>query len=269
VTKAVILAAGRGTRMRAPDDSVNLTPEQHEAAEHGLKAMVPVPRPFLDHVLSAVADAGFTEVCLVVAPEHGAIRDRYARDGATSRLRVHAVNQLAPLGSADALLAAEGFAAGEPFVVLNGDNWYPPDALAQLRAAEPPATLAFARDGLLRDGAIPADRIASYAILDVDADGFVRRVTEKPPAESLHALGPDARVSMTCWLFDARIFDACRAVEPSPRGELELPSAVQYAIDHLGVRVRALPVDAPVLDLSRRADIPVVSARLAGVPVAL
>jgi hypothetical protein len=58
-------------------------------------------------------------------------------------------------------------------------------------------------------------------------------------------------------------------VPPSPRGELELPAAVQYAIDVLGVRFRVIHADAPVLDLSQRADIPIVAARLRGVTVSL
>ncbi len=74
---------------------------------------------------------------------------------------------------------------------------------------------------------------------------------------------------MNCWLLTAEIFDACRRVPSSPRGELELPLAVQYAIDVIGMRVRVLPVDAPVLDLSHRADIPAVAARLGGMQISL
>jgi hypothetical protein len=44
---------------------------------------------------------------------------------------------------------------------------------------------------------------------------------------------------------------------------------VQWAIDHLGARIRAIPVRAGVLDLSQRADIPAVAERLAGVEVRL
>ncbi|MBV9881095.1 MAG: nucleotidyltransferase family protein [Gemmatirosa sp.] len=260
--KAVILAAGRGTRMREPDPAARLTPEQSAAADRGAKAMMPIHgRPFLDHALGALADAGVDDACLVVGPEHDEIGARYGGD-TWRRPGVRIAVQERPLGSADAVLAAEPFAAGEPFIVVNGDNLYPAAAVAALLATPAPATLAFARAGLLRDGAIPAERIAAYAILDVDVEGIVRGVLEKPSAEVLARFGDDARVSMNCWLFDARIFDACRAVPPSPRGELELAGAVQVLIDVLGARVRAVPVDASVLDLSRRGDVAVVESRL-------
>ena len=122
--------------------------------------------------------------------------------------------------------------------------------------------------GLLRDGQIAPERIARYALLDVGGDGMLRRIVEKPDAAAERTLH-DAPVSMNCSLLTPAIFGACRAVAPSPRGELELPLAIQYAIDKMGMRVRVLPVDAPVLDLSHRADIPAVASRLARLTVNL
>jgi dTDP-glucose pyrophosphorylase len=78
-----------------------------------------------------------------------------------------------------------------------------------------------------------------------------------------------ALVSMNLWGFDAGIFDPCRTVPPSSRGELELPVAVQHAIDSYGRRFRAVPMDAPVLDLSSRADIASVAEALANADVRL
>ena len=68
---------------------------------------------------------------------------------------------------------------------------------------------------------------------------------------------------MNCWRFDSRIFEACRDVARSRRGELELPEAVGLAVRR-GVRFRALRASGAVLDLSRRADAADVSRRLAG-----
>ncbi|MDQ6886046.1 MAG: sugar phosphate nucleotidyltransferase [Gemmatimonadota bacterium] len=269
VTKAVILARGLGTRMRARDDTTSLAPEQADAADSGMKAMIPIGRPFLDYVLSALADAGFTDICLVIGPEHHAIREYYGSTARPTRLRVTFAVQAAALGTADAVLAAEQFVAGESFVVLNADNYYPVESLATLRAGREPAVLAFDRAGLLRESAIAPERIASYALLDVDPDGHLRRVLEKPGEDALTRFGSTVPVSMNCWRFTSAIFRACRDVPPSSRGELELPLAVQYAIDVLGVRFELIPVNATVLDLSRRADIPAVAERLADVEVRL
>ena len=267
--KAVVLARGLGTRMRTRDDAAAIAPEQAAVADQGVKALIPVlGRPFLDYVLAALADAGFTDVCLVIGPEHQAIREHYSQTAVPRRARIRFAIQAQPLGTADAVLAAEAFVAGEPFLVLNADNYYPPEVLAALRSQAPPATLAFTRDGLLRDGQIPPERIARYALLDVGADGVLRRIVEKPDEAAARTLG-DAPVSMNCWLLNPAIFDACRRVPPSPRGELELPLAIQYAIDAMGVRVHVLSVDAPVLDLSQRADIRGVASRLEGLKVRL
>jgi len=72
-------------------------------------------------------------------------------------------------------------------------------------------------------------------------------------------------VSMNCWRFGPSIFTACRGITPSPRGELELPNAVRHSVRVLGERYRAIPVDAGVLDLSRREDIAEVERRLSGI----
>ena len=52
IRKAVILARGLGTRMRKADTGAALDSAQQAAADSGLKAMIPVGRPFLDYVLS-------------------------------------------------------------------------------------------------------------------------------------------------------------------------------------------------------------------------
>jgi glucose-1-phosphate thymidylyltransferase len=255
--------------MRARDDDAAVAPEQAAVADQGVKALIPVlGRPFLDYVLAALADAGFTDVCLVIGPEHQAIREYYSRTAVPRRVRIRFAVQPQPRGTADAVLAAEAFVGAEPFLVLNADNYYPPEVLAALRSQAPPATLVFTRDGLLRDGQIPPERIARYALLDVGADGVLRRIIEKPDEAAARTLG-DAPVSMNCWLLTPQILNACRRVRPSPRGELELPLAIQYAIDEMGMRVHLLPVDAPVLDLSHRADIATVASRLAGLNVRL
>ena len=263
-TKAVILAAGLGTRMQRPDPSIALTPAQSGAADAGMKALIPVPHAFLDYSLGALADAGVTDVCIVVSPRSDAIRAYYSRPGAVTRLRVAFAVQYEPLGSADAVLAAEEFTRGEPFLVVNSDNLYPADALAALRTAPGPAVVAYSRAGLERSGAIPAERIRAYAVLDVQ-NGMLRRVIEKPDEATFAKIGPDARVSMNSWRLTSEIFRACRDVQPSSRGELELPQAVQYGIDTLGMRFSVVESDAEVLDLSSRVDIPVVERRLAGV----
>jgi glucose-1-phosphate thymidylyltransferase len=74
---------------------------------------------------------------------------------------------------------------------------------------------------------------------------------------------------MNCWRFGAEIFEAARRIPPSPRGELELTDAVQYAVDVLGVRIEVIRMSEGVLDLSCRTDVAEVGRRLAKVEVQL
>jgi glucose-1-phosphate thymidylyltransferase len=251
--------------MRAVDAGTSLDPAQARAADAGLKSMFPINgRPLLDYVLSELADAGLVNVALVVAPDHEAIRTHYG-DAPPRRVRLSYVVQQEARGTADAVLAAEAWAAGDPFLVMNADNIYPAPVLEALAALDEPGLPAFDAEELVRTSNIPAERIGAFASLELDNRWYLTRIVEKPgtPAPRASPLAPRF-VSMNCWRFDARIFDACRDVPRSARGEYELPEAVGLASAR-GVRIRAIPARGPVLDLSRRADALDLERRLAGV----
>jgi len=268
--RAVVLARGAGSRMKRADGEAGLAvlnDAQQRAADAGLKAMMPMGgRPFLDFVIGSLADAGYTDVALIVAPSHDEIRRYYTSDAPPQRVRLSFLIQQEAIGTANAMLAVEPWALDEPFIVLNADNLYPVEALRALRVLEGPGLPAFEREDLIASSNIPAERVAAFAIIEVDASGCLTRIVEKPGAEAAAAAGPHALLSMNCWRFDRRIFAACRDVERSPRGEFELPLAVALAIER-GMRVSAVPARGPVLDLSSRSDVAEVARRLAGVEV--
>lgn len=185
-TKAVILARGLGTRMRAASDAT-LTADQKRAADSGVKAMISVGRPFLDHVISALADAGFTDICLVIGPEHTMIKD-YCDTLPKTRVRIFYAIQPQPLGTANALLAAEGFAGADRVLVINSDNYYPSEALVRLAQRPGSAVVGFDRKALVRHSNIPADRIAAFALIKAD-DGRLVDLVEKPDAETVAQMG--------------------------------------------------------------------------------
>src|SRR5689334_15410185 len=195
--------------MRQTDDAASIDASQAAVADQGIKAMIPIGRPFLDYVLSALADANCTDVCLVIGPEHSAVRDYYQRPGLLSRVRVSFAIQEQPIGTANAVLAAERFVAEDRFLVMNADNYYPVAAFAALRDLREPGLIAFGRDALIADGQIPAERITRFALLDIDNNGYLRRIVEKPDAETARAMSSNAFVSMNVWAFDKSIFDPC------------------------------------------------------------
>lgn len=252
--------------MQRGDANAALSGGQLHAADLGSKAMMPIAfgRPFLDWVLSALADAGVRDMCLVVAPEQNEIRNYYSRLTLT-RVRVSFAVQQEARGTADAVLAAEEFADGDSILVLNGDNYYPAESYRALIALGAPSLVGFDSEALLANSNIEAERIARYALLDVDERGILRRIIEKPDASTLTSWSGHF-VSMNLWAFPPRMLAACRAIRPSSRGELELPAAVQYAIDELGLEFRVAPMKGPgagVLDLTSRADVQSIVERLA------
>ena len=267
-TRAVILARGLGTRMRrdATSGSETLTDEQRRAAERGAKGMMPLgARPFLDYVLSALADAGIQSATLVVSPEANEMRAYFERTAPPQRPRIDFAVQEEPRGTADAVRAARAAVGDETFLVLNSDNYYPVQAYADLAAIGAPGLVAFEAETLVREGGLEPERVLRYALLDADHEGWLRTVREKPDMDDPLARRAERWVSMNLWSFGPRIFDACDRIAPSPRGELEIQDAVNLAIREMGERFRVLPMRAGVLDLSSRADVGFVAARLAGI----
>ena len=267
--KVVVLARGLGTRMRREMAGVTLSAEQVAAAESGMKALMPIERPFLDYVLTNVADAGYSRVCLVVGPEHGDVVEYYRNGVTCERLSIEFAVQAKPLGTADAVCAAEGFVWGDPFVMINCDNCYPVEALMSLRMLEGPGTVAFDRKAMFVNSNIPPERITSFALMEVDYDGYLKAVIEKPGRELIEGTGGRVGISMNCWRFDRQIFQACRSIRVSARGEFEIPDAVQYAMGVMGQRFKVVACDGAVLDLSNRADVKGVSELLRGKEVRL
>ena len=263
--KAVILARGMGTRMRQADPAARLDAKQDAIAQTGLKAMIPIGRPFLDYVLSGLADAGYEQVCVVIGPEHATVRNYYAVVAPPRRIRISFAVQAEPRGTADAVLAAEEFVAGEDFSCINSDNYYPVSALRELRALDEPGLPVFDRDTLMGKGNISEEKLRKFAICEVGDDGYLRAIIEKPADAELYLARGDALVSMNCWRFPAAIFEVCRRTPLSPRREYELPVAVGEAIQRFGMRFRAVRCREGVLDLSSRADVAMVAEKLRGI----
>ena len=174
-------------------------------------------KPILFYGLEALAASGLEEIGIVVGDTHQEIRDAVG-DGSRWGVRVTYIPQTAPLGLAHAVLTAEPFLRGQPFVMYLGDNLIR-EPLAPLvagfKATRPAAQILLAK--------VPNPQDFGVAILD---RGRVVRLVEKPkvPPSELALVG--------VYMFDDHIFEAARGIRPSGRGELEITDAIQYLIDH-------------------------------------
>ena len=110
-----------------------LDPALAAAADSGVKAMIPIGRPFLDYVLGVAADAGITRACLVVGPEHGQMQ-KYYTELRPRRISIEFAVRVKPRGTADAVAAEPVVRDPIPFVMINSGQLLP--AFSPLRLAD-------------------------------------------------------------------------------------------------------------------------------------
>ena len=256
IEKAVILARGLGTRMRAQTGNENLNSDQAKIANLGIKTLMPMMdgKTLLDYIFESLNSSGFTEICLVIGKEHQNIRDFCAG----KPYKISFAIQAKPLGTADAVLAAEKFVGDDLFLAVNSDNLYPVNALQQLNNSNQAGLIAFSRKDLIKQSNISAEKIAKFAVVELDEKDYLQKIIEKPDE-----VFDEAFISMNAWTFSPKFFTACRNIKPSIRGEFEIADAVMYAIENLNEKFKAVKSDEGVLDLSSRADIQTISERLA------
>jgi glucose-1-phosphate thymidylyltransferase len=214
--KSLILAGGAGTRLR---------PITHTRA----KQLVPVAnKPILFYGIEAMVAAGITEIGVIVGDTRAEVMEALG-DGSQFGASITYLPQDAPLGLAHCVLIARDFLGDDDFVMFLGDNLLEQDLASFVAAFEtarasdhPPAAQILLKQ-------VPDPH--RFGIATLDEAGNVVQLVEKPevPPSDLALVG--------VYLFTARVHDAVAAIEPSPRGELEITDAIQWLLD-AGERVR-------------------------------
>jgi len=224
---AVVPAAGEGTRLRP-------------LTEDRPKGLVPVAgRPLLAHVFDACLDAGAARLVVVVGYRGGAIREYV---GATYRgAPVEYVEQRQRRGLGHAVGLAGPRLSGDALVV-NGDNVVG-GSLAPLVARHDRADAA----ATLLVETVDPEAARETGVCAFDGDRLVGLV-EKPDDP------PSTTVLAGALVGTPALFDACRDVEPSARGEVELPRAVSALLD-AGERVDLVRYAGDRVNVNEEADL--------------
>ncbi len=225
--QAVVLAAGKGTRLRPLTDD---TP----------KALVEIDEtPLIEDVFDNLLAIGATELIVVVGYKAEQIIDRYGDE--YEGVPITYTHQREQLGLAHAILQAEPYVDG-PFMLMLGDNVFRGN-LGDLvdRQREERADAAF----LVEE--VPYEEASRYGVLDTNEYGEVVEVVEKPD-------DPPSNLVMTgFYTFTPAIFHACHLVQPSDRGEYELPDAIDLLIQS-GRTIDAIRLDGWRIDVGYPED---------------
>lgn len=218
--KAVILAAGKGTRLQP---LTNNTP----------KVMIEINgKPFLWYVLENIRKAGCTEVGIVVGYHKEKIIDFLKKE----KMKVTILEQHEQKGTADALQCAKEFCGSEDFIVQGGDNLF---------AAEDIQSVA-THDKYCYVTAKEVENPHKYGVF-VAKNDMLQKVVEKPAV----FVGNLANVGL--YKFTADIWKALEQIQKSVRGEYELTDALNILAEQKKVKV--LQLQKYWLDLGTKEDI--------------
>ena len=225
--KAVVLAAGQGTRLRPLTDD---TPKVLVEVDH---------TPLIEYAFDSLIDVGVDEFVVVVGYKKEQIMERY--DDEYRGVPITYAHQREQLGLAHALLTAEPY-VDEAFVLMLGDNIFRGNLGDVVnRQAEERADAAF----LVEE--VPMEEASRYGVCDTNEYGEIVRVVEKPD-------DPPSNLVMTgFYTFTPAIFHACHLVQPSDRGEYELPDAIDLLIQS-GRTIDAIRMDGWRVDVGYPED---------------
>lgn len=213
--KAVILAAGKGTRMR---DLTNEIP----------KPMLRVNgKPILQHIVEGLLSVGIREFCLVTG-WHAEVVEGFFGDGSQFGARISYVRQVVQDGTGKAPELAKTFAGTEPFLLTYGDILVKPETYADMLQRWHSGRFS----GLVT--VTGSEDVTKGGLFFFDDAFCLNHLVEKPSAAQLDELRAQGRLKpgATAWynagiyLFDPVLFEFTAKLQKSPRGEYELTDAL-------------------------------------------
>ena len=159
--KAVLLAAGKGTRLLPISEFVS-------------KQMIPIAGKFLlEYMIEDLVDAGFDELCLVVGHLGNQIKD-YFGNGKKFNAKIQYVIQNEQLGTAHALKNVKQFVENERFLVYLSDTIIPNDLKTHIKNM-----LNDKSDVSVLSANVLRNQISEVGTIQVGKDGCVEQINEK------------------------------------------------------------------------------------------
>jgi len=213
--KAVILAAGKGTRM---GDLTEETPKPMLLVEG---------RPILEHILTGLREAGIQEFCLITGWKAEVIESHFG-DGSAFGVQINYVRQEVQDGTGKAPELAKVFVGEAPFLLTYGDILVKPDTYRQMLARWDGGELS----GLVT--VTGSEDVTKGGLFFFDHEFFLQHLVEKPSSAQLEELrtagwlksGEPAWYNAGIYCFTPSLFRYTAQLAKSPRGEYELTDAL-------------------------------------------
>lgn len=216
IRKGIILAGGRGTRLHPLTAAVSK------------QLMSVYDKPMVYYPFGTLMLAGIKEFLVITTPQDRELFEKLLGDGNQWGLKISYAVQAEPRGLAEAFVIGEAFIAGEPVVMILGDNIFYAEGLAGI----------LKRSMELKQGAkIFAYYVQDperYGVVEFDPEGKVRQLQEKPaqPRSSYAVTG--------LYLYDGNVSEMARRLKPSVRGELEITALNQAYLERGLLQVEVL-----------------------------
>jgi len=204
-TKGIILAGGSGTRL-------------HPMTAAFSKQLQPVyDKPMIYYPLSTLMMAGIRDVLIISTPQDTPVFERVLGDGKRLGISLQYAVQDAPRGIAEAFILGEDFIGADNSSLILGDNVFY-------------GKMDFFRNAIANnDGATvfgyPVHDPERYGVVEMDADGRVRSIEEKPAKSRSNMAIPGL------YVYDHSVCDIAKGLSPSARGELEITGIHQAYLE--------------------------------------
>lgn len=227
--KALILAGGKGTRLR---------PLTYTMA----KQLLPVAnKPILFYVLEQIKECGISDIGIVISHESGPSIREALSDSSKWGAKFSFILQEKAGGLAHAVQTAQSYLDDSPFMLFLGD------VLLREKVKVMAKEFSYGRsDSIILVKEVEDPR--AFGVAHIDSSGTVLRVIEKPkePVSNLALAG--------VYFFTPDIHRAIAQIRPSRRNELEITDAIQKLVD-MGKTVKCHILKGYWLDTGTRDDL--------------